>query len=59
MMGHRLQFNWIFVLLLMGTVCVARGTFVQNLYTKLEPGRNITGTGTELLTQSIALCSLW
>ena len=58
MIGHRLQFNWIFMLL-MGTVYVTQGTFVQNLYTKLEPGRNIAGTGTEQLAQSIALCSLW
>ena len=58
MMEHCFQFNGIVVVLLI-TVYVTQATVVQNLYTKLEPGRNITGTGTEQLAQSIAMCSLW
>ena len=40
-MEHPVQLSWILLMLM--TICVTEGTFVQKLYRKLEPGQNIAG----------------
>ena len=58
-MKHRLQFNPIFlVLLLMMTVPVTQGTVVKSKYRKIEQGQNITGTiRSEIKTRTKLECS--